>query len=167
MILWIKVGLKSTRRNENQHQPFISSTNALEAIYYEPETTPFRVNNLLLESHNTMAGQIFLNKKGSYEIMVTDLILDKKELSAIQVVLDVKVQATMIQDLIRKLQIYWHEKKRLKQSETVDMAEFILEDERCHMPNGDEIIDMAPSPFDNSVPEVQDPIEEVKHKRGS
>ena len=49
----------------------------------------------------------------------------------------------------------------MKQNETVNTAEFIMEDEGCHMPDGDEIIDITPSSYDNSIPEVQDPLEEV------
>lgn len=45
------------------------------------------------------------------------------------------------------------------------MAEFVMENERNNISDVDEIIDMAPSPFDNSMLEVQDPLEEFNLSR--
>ena len=74
-----------------------------------------------------------------------------------------KDRAATIWSIIKRLLIYWEESKLFMQNPAINMAEFTHEsmEEQEEESLQEEVLDFAPAALDDSLPEVEDPLQEI------
>ena len=72
-------------------------------------------------------------------------------------------RATTIRSITKRLLIYWEERKFFTQNPATNMAEFTHEStkEQEEEVLQEEVLDFAPAALDDSLPEVEDPLQEI------
>ncbi|CAL8174769.1 unnamed protein product [Prunus armeniaca] len=73
-----------------------------------------------------------------------------------------KDQAATIRCITKRLLIYWEERKLFMQDPAINMAKFTHEStEEQEESLQEEVLDFAPATLDDSLPEVEDPLQEI------
>ncbi|XP_016647201.1 PREDICTED: uncharacterized protein LOC107880389 [Prunus mume] len=74
-----------------------------------------------------------------------------------------KDRATTIRSITKILLMYWEERKLFMQNPAINMAEFTHESTKDQEEESlqEEVLDFAPAALDNSLPEVEDPLQEI------
>ncbi|CAL2270703.1 unnamed protein product [Prunus armeniaca] len=74
-----------------------------------------------------------------------------------------KDRAATIRSITKRLLIYWEERKLFMQDPTINMAEFTHESTKEQEDESlqEEVLDFAPVALDDSLPEVEDPLQEI------
>ena len=74
-----------------------------------------------------------------------------------------KDRAATIRSITKRLLIYWEERKLFMQDPAINMAEFTHEstEDQEEEELQEEVLDFAPAALDDSLPEVEDPLQEI------
>ncbi|CAL2228343.1 unnamed protein product [Prunus armeniaca] len=74
-----------------------------------------------------------------------------------------KDRAATIRSITKRLLIYWEEKKLFMQDPAINMAEFTHEstEDQEEEELQEEVLDFAPAALDDSLPEMEDPLQEI------
>ncbi|CAL2270034.1 unnamed protein product [Prunus armeniaca] len=128
---------------EADPRPFLPSAMCCEARYYHDDLGPF-----------TFFG---VNQNGRPH-GVTAQSPNQRE----------KDRAATIRSITKRLLIYWEERKLSAQNPAINIAEFTHESTEGQEEEElqEEVLDFAPDALDDSLPEVEDPLQEINLRTG-
>ncbi|BBN68129.1 hypothetical protein Prudu_293S000200 [Prunus dulcis] len=148
---------------EADPRPFLPSAMCLEARYYHDDLGPFTFFGVNQNGrpHGVTAQRLI--EEGLANSMedwnrpfyAKTLMISPNQLD--------KDRAATIRSITKRLLIYWEERKFFTQNPATNMAEFTHEStkEQEEEVLQEEVLDFAPAALDDSLPEVEDPLQEI------